>query len=178
MRNGGCVVLSWLFNFARLGGRRQSPETWPKGACGHRDGQSPHRVVAVPRLGWALGSGETWGAQHPWRCSLILVLSHTTIWKLSEPLPRRGAQEVPVACRGTTRREQGSSAPGQGLLSLVLRMDWMGVRESSRNHPVPWHTPGLLCLQPLLHLHCGAGLSLRGETAGRARDPPVNSEHP
>lgn len=104
------------------------------------------------------------------------------LFKLSEPLPRQGAQEVPyLPCKGPPGREQGSPAPGQGLLSLVLCMDWMGVRESSRNHPVPWHTPGLLCLQPLLHPHRGTGLSLCGvcrEAAGRAQDPPVNSEHP
>lgn len=103
-------MLSRLFSFARLGGRRQSPETWLKGACGHRDGQSPHRVVAVPRLGWALGSGGTWGAQHPWRYSLILVLSHTTCWKLSEPLPRQGAQEGPYL-----HPLQGHPREGAGL---------------------------------------------------------------
>lgn len=103
-------MLSELFNFARLGGRRQSPETRPKGAWGQCDGQSPHCEVAVPRLGRALGSGEMWEAQHPWRCSLILVLSHTTCWKLSKHLARQGAQEVPYL-----HPLQGHPREGTGL---------------------------------------------------------------
>lgn len=94
---GICVVLSELFNIARLGGRRQSPETWTKVACGHCDDQLPHCVVAVLRLGGSLGSGEMWGAQQPWRCSLILVLSCTTYWKLSEHLPKPGSPGGPVS---------------------------------------------------------------------------------
>lgn len=67
VRGGACVVLSQLFNFARPGGRRQSPETWPGAARGRRAvmgslwAVSARRVLAVPRLGWALGYWEMGG---------------------------------------------------------------------------------------------------------------------
>lgn len=61
VRGGACVVLSQLFNFARPGGRRQSPETWRGAARGHGAGLwavSARRVLPVPGLGWALGYRE------------------------------------------------------------------------------------------------------------------------
>jgi len=98
-------------------------------------------------------------------------------WRFSKPLPRQPRRcLISIPCRGTPGREPGSPAPGQGLLSFVLRTDQTGVRESSRNHPVPRHAPGLLCLQPLLPPHCGAGLRLHGvcgEAAGRAWSGPI-----
>lgn len=98
-------------------------------ATGPASGQCQHTVCCLSP-GWdGRLATERWGKGLLALC--FLMLSPTTCWRCSKRLLR----DVPDLHPLHPRMERGCPALGQGLLSLVLCRDQVGMGESSRNQP-------------------------------------------